>query len=576
MVLWCKRGGAAMAAFAMVAVLTTGCGPRSGGGTAAGSADEVRPAARSALSGYLAGRLAQGVGDSRSAADYYAQALKHDPDNTELLQRTFSLMAAEGRLDVAQPLAERVLAFDADQPLPLVVAGLGAAQAGRWAEAEAKFAQLPKRGINAILGPLMVAWAKVGAGDQGAPLALEALAKTKGLEPLAAFHGALIADIGGRVQVAEDGYRTALSTQLSVRGIEAAGSWYQRTGRLDEAAKLYSRYQGDHPDSMLFDAKRLLSQGGGIAPVVPDARAGLAEALFDIASLMRQGNASDVAMLYARLALWMRPDLPLAQTTVADILVGQGRLAEANRQYLSVPKGHPAFTYGRLRVAINLDELNDTEGALSALDELARERADSLEALVTKGDILRRRKRFAEAATAYDQAVGRAGVLQSHHWALLYSRAICYERSKQWPKAEADFQEALRLKPDQADVLNYLGYSWVDMGMHLDVARKMLEKAVELRPRDGAIVDSMGWALYRLGDYHGAVRYLERAAELKPEDPTINDHLGDAYWQVGRVEEAMFQWLRANSLEPEPEQIESLKDKIRTGQVPAKPVVRQQ
>ena len=157
------------------------------------------------------------------------------------------------------------------------------------------------------------------------------------------------------------------------------------------------------------------------------------------------------------------------------------------------------------------------------------------------------------------------------YWPLLYSRGICLERIKQWPRAEADFKLALRLKPDQPDVLNYLGYTWVDAGVNLEAGRAMLERAVSLRPRDGAIVDSLGWALYRLGDYSGAVQHLERAVELKADDPTINDHLGDAYWQVGRVAEAVFQWRRAQAMNPEPEQIEPLKEKLRTGQVPSVP-----
>jgi tetratricopeptide (TPR) repeat protein len=570
---WSKRVGGGAAALAIVAVVAAGCSQsRQKTDPDARLAAETAAEGRSALAGYLAGRLAQGTGDSRTAADYYASALKFDPENGELLQRTFSLMAAEGRMDVAAPLAERVLAFDADSPLPLLVAGLNDARAGHWAKAEERFSQLPRRGVHGILAPLMLAWSRAAQDRADADAALDPLGQTKGLELLRAFHTALIADLGGRVQAAEDGYRTALSAQLSVRGIESAGSWYQRSGRMADAASLYGRYQADHPDSMLFDGKRLLSQGGAIPRAVPDARSGLAEALFDIASLMRQGNAGEMAMLYARLALWMRQDMPLAQTTVADLLTAQNRLDEANGHYLALDPALPSHAYGRLRAAINLDEMQQTAAALAQLDQLAKERPDSLEALVTKGDILRRRKRFAEAAAAYDAAIGRAGTPEPHHWALLYSRAICLERSRQWPRAEADFLEALRLKPDQADVLNYLGYSWVDMGLHLEKARKMLEKAVELRPKDGAIVDSMGWALYRLGDYHGAVRYLERAAELKPEDPTINDHLGDAYWQVGRVEEAMFQWLRANALDPEPEQVEPLKLKIRTGQVPAKPL----
>ena len=128
---------------------------------------------------------------------------------------------------------------------------------------------------------------------------------------------------------------------------------------------------------------------------------------------------------------------------------------------------------------------------------------------------------------------------------MFYFRGICYERSKQWPQAEADLKKALQLYPDQPLVLNYLGYSWIDQGVNLDEGMNMIRRAVEQRPDDGYIVNSLGWANFRIGNYDEAVKELERAVELKPDDPTINDHLGDAYWRVGRVLEARFQWSHA-------------------------------
>jgi Flp pilus assembly protein TadD len=145
--------------------------------------------------------------------------------------------------------------------------------------------------------------------------------------------------------------------------------------------------------------------------------------------------------------------------------------------------------------------------------------------------VLRNKKRFVEAAAAYDEAIGRAAAQGlTDRWTLFYDRGVSYERSGDWTKAEADLEHALELKPDQATILNYLGYSWIDRGEKLDQGMKMIEKAVDLRPEDGYIVDSLGWAHYRTGDYAGAVQYLERAVELVPDDSTINDHLGDAYW----------------------------------------------
>lgn len=568
---WWKRTGRHAAVLALGSVLLAACTPQPGGGQQQ-AAKDGGPVGRSALGAFLAGRLAQSQGDTRWAAEYYTAALKYDPDNAELLQRAFTLLVAEGRMDEAAPMADRLLAFDSDAPVPLLVAGLREARDGRFAQADARFAALPKRGVFGFLSPLLSAWAKAGQNQPDQALeALSPLAAVQGLAPMHAFHAALIDDLAGRNDAASAAYDKALDGAISIRSVEAAGAFHQRAGRQDKARAIYARYQEQHPDSLLFDGDRLLKSGERLARPVADARAGMAEALFDMASLMRQGNALETAMLFSRLTLSLQPDFALAQMNVADILSSQGRFAEANTIYRGIPAGTPVGEFGRLRIAMNMEEMGETEAALKELDELARQMPGSIDPLVTKGDVLRRKQRFAEAAQAYDGAIRRVGTLDPHHWPLVYSRGISYERSNQWPKAEADFLKALELKPDQPDVLNYLGYSWIDKHMRLGEARAMIEKAVSLRPRDGAIIDSLGWALYRMGEYDHAVKVLERAIELKPEDPTINDHLGDAYFQVGRFEEANFQWKRALSLNPEPEQLEPLQEKIRSGTLPAKP-----
>ena len=126
-------------------------------------------------------------------------------------------------------------------------------------------------------------------------------------------------------------------------------------------------------------------------------------------------------------------------------------------------------------------------------------------------------------------------------------------------------KKALELSPEQPHVLNYLGYSWIDQGLHLDEGMKMLKRATELRPDDGAITDSVGWAFYRLGQYDKAVEWLERASEQKGDDATIIEHLGDAYWHVGRKREARFQWERALNQKPDKDRLPVIKDKLANG-----------
>ena len=156
----------------------------------------------------------------------------------------------------------------------------------------------------------------------------------------------------------------------------------------------------------------------------------------------------------------------------------------------------------------------------------------------------------------------------SANWNIFYQRGIAYERLKEWPKAEPNFRKALELLPDQPQVLNYLGYSWVDMNMNLKEGLAMIQKAVDLRPSDGYIVDSLGWAYFRLGRFDDAVREMERAVSLKPEDPVLNDHLGDAYWRVGRKLEATFQWNQARDLKPDPDVLAAVQQKLLKGLPP--------
>ncbi|HEV7417043.1 MAG TPA: tetratricopeptide repeat protein, partial [Tianweitania sediminis] len=172
---------------------------------------------------------------------------------------------------------------------------------------------------------------------------------------------------------------------------------------------------------------------------------------------------------------------------------------------------------------------------------------------------------YRAAAEVYDEAVAALPAPDRSNWNIFYQRGIAYERLKQWDKAEPNFRKALELFPDQPQVLNYLGYSWVDMNMNLEEGLEMIKRAVELRPSDGYIVDSLGWAYYRLGRYEDAVTELERAVSLKPDDPVLNDHLGDAYWRVGRKLEATFQWSHAIDREPTEADLPKIREKLAKG-----------
>ena len=144
-------------------------------------------------------------------------------------------------------------------------------------------------------------------------------------------------------------------------------------------------------------------------------------------------------------------------------------------------------------------------------------------------------------------------------------RCRAEQESDNWPAAETDLKQALKLSPDEPQVLNFLGYSWVDKKVNIKEALAMLEKARALSPEDGYIIDSVGWAYYRLGRYADAAKALEAAVALIPGDPTINDHLGDAYWRIGKKLDARFQWSHALAFGAEDGEKAKIEKKLQVG-----------
>ena len=278
----------------------------------------------------------------------------------------------------------------------------------------------------------------------------------------------------------------------------------------------------------------------------------------------RQGDELP-ALVYLRLSLYLRPSSDLTAVTLGSLFEQLKQADQVIAAYQLVPASSPLKKSADIQIALELNSMGKSDEAMKRLRQIVAAQPHDVEALSALAELQRSAKKYVDAAATYDEAIAAIGIPQRENWTLFYFRGICYERSKQWPKAEADFKKALELYPDQPLVLNYLGYSWVDQGLNLDEAFKMLRRAVELRPDDGYIIDSLGWAHFKLGQYAEATETLEKAISLKPADPVLNDHLGDAYWRVNRRIEARFQWNHARDMGPDPEDLPEILKKIQTG-----------
>lgn len=507
----------------------------------------------------LTGRFAAKQGDLDTAARAYQRALGGDMDNEELRVQAFVTSLLAGR-----PEAERLAALlGRNQAAQLVLAGRDA-KAGNWSQAEARFSAMPREGVSDMLRPLLIAWTQLGRGQPDAALAtMQPLVDSQRFRAVYAMHAALMADMSDRKVHAARLYRTAeteLAGSTHIQLTRDLASWKARQGE-KEAAEAMLRAMAEGNDDLSVALPALIADMA--APQARSATDGLAETYVAFATLMRGPETAEFAMILTRLALQLRPDMAVARLLAAEI-ASAGKRPESGLELLAeVRSDDPLYPMVQMRRARLLQRMERTDEALALLDDLARAHPKQPEPWGLKGDVLRVSRRFPEAVVAYDKAIALLGPDDPAHWALYYDRGIALERSKQWDKAEADFLKALALKPDQPYVLNYLAYSWTERDKNLTQAREMIEKAVKQRPNDGAMIDSLGWVMLRMGDVPKAVQLLERASELEAGDATVVGHLGDAYWAGNRKLEAVFQWRRALNLKPDPEEKARIEGRLR-------------
>jgi tetratricopeptide (TPR) repeat protein len=531
-------------------------------------ADKVAIARTSPAGNYLAGRLANANRDMEAAALYYRAALRADPTNEDLLERTFVSVLAKGSIDEAVPLAERLIRADRSQRVATLAIATRAMKHGQYKRARQQLSQSIRGPVADLTATLMYAWALAGSGQTAA--AVSSIDHLRGPDWYVVFkdlHAGLIYDLGGNKAQAEKRFSRAYKLDpTSIRTIDAYARFLSRNGKQEEAKKVYDDFAKILPHHPLVDlALDDLKNGKKLAPMVKSAAAGAAEVLFGLGTALGRQGGEDIGLVYLQLSIYLEPNHPLSLLSLADIYETIKKPELAVEIYDRIPANAPLKRNAEIQRSLDLEVLERRDEATKGLNDVIAKNPDDLEAITALGNIYRSRKEYKEAAEVYSKAIAKIKEPTKQNWSLFYFRGISYERSKEWPKAEADLQKSLELYPDQPQVLNYLGYSWVDQGINLDKGIKMIRRAVELKPNDGYIVDSLGWAQYRLGNYQEASDALERAIELKPEDPVINDHLGDTYWKVGRELEAHFQWRHARDNKPEPEDLARIEDKLKNG-----------
>jgi len=528
--------------------------------------------ARTFSGAFLAAAAARNDNDFAIAARYYDEALRFDPENEGLKQELMVALLTDGQFDTALIHArELTSSLDAERVARLIV-GVEEVRSGEYGQAQATLLITNQNDLERLLAGIMRAWAGAGLGNtQGAIDSVVNLSGPDWFGIFQNYHSALMAQAAGDIEQAkvlfQDGLNDTAGSGAApltfLRMIRAYAAMLQSEGELSEAQAVLERGLTVAPTNPLLlaaSASIAVDEPMDVAPYDP--AKGVAEILLNLGSAINRDGAESFAALYLEMARASWPEEPQVLFELGSTAERLDQVEKAITYYEQVDAKSPLHRVAALQQGLALSDLDRNDEAKVTLRALIDESPSDFRGYMALGGVHSFLREWEDASAVYTDALNNIEADDPRFWTVHYRLAISYERQKEWEKAEPAFLKALELSPDQPDVLNYLGYSWIDMNMNLERGLGMIETAVRQRPRDGYIVDSLGWAHYRLGNFDEAVAELERATDLRPRDPTINDHLGDAYWRVGRKLEAVHQWSRVLDMESDDVDFDLVRAKV--------------
>ncbi len=514
---------------------------------------------------FLSSRFARQSGDIDQAADFLNRTVGNNPKNAAMLSQLLALQISVGDMKAALATAERLRKLKSADPLSGLLLTIEKVHGGQFDEAYKTLSESFDGSGGQLWLPLVEGWIEAGAKKPAQAMSLEEMPIAVGrTAAIISYHLALINEYNGFHDAAALAFAEAAADQAATS---------QRV--IQHLKKFLAAHPGKYnkKETSPVDLETIIAEYSELfseeLPPLESAVAtpadGIAEILYTMGVVMQMAGITQDATAYLQMAHYLRPDFYSATYSLAELLADGKSYVRADALLKSIPKNSRYSLKAELKRGSFLNRAGRHQEAVSLFNQLVVAYPTAAEPWIAKGDSLRARKLFTEAAEAYSEAIALSGVASGKDWPVFYARGACYERLGKWNQAREDLKKALELNPNQPDVLNYLAYGMIIRGEDLLAASEMLEKAIAQKPDDPQIVDSMGWALHLLGQYDAALNHLERAVEMLPNDATVNDHLGDNYWRLGRKKEAVFQWKKALSYRPDEAELKKINAKLSSG-----------
>ena len=442
----------------------------------------------SVLGNYLAGRVAKDDRDNDNAALFFRRALENDPENDLLLQHSLSLDISAGNWGQLYETAQKVLAKNKKHHIARLVVGVEDFRNGKYQQARKQFSKAGRSPLSVLVSVLSQAWVYKAEGlTELSYKKLSELDKQSWARFYQLYHKALIADLSGSRKTATRLYKTLFSQEQRTLRLALAYAHHEMARKRWNKANLIMQQHLDSAPahSLSVDLLERIEGRAKTQFFVADPAEGLAEVFFGIGDALTSEGGVDIGTIYLQLALRLKPEFPIAQMTLAEVYEDAKQYNLSNQSYGMIGEDSPLWSSVVIRKAFNLNAAKRVDEAKELLDYLLKQEPTNIAALEAQGNIMRSHKNFKEAVRYLSLAIKHIDKPEQADWKYFYSRGVSYERLGNWKSSEKDLLKALKLNPNQPLVLNYLGYSWVDKGMHLKQAMGYIRRAVQEKPDDG-------------------------------------------------------------------------------------------
>ena len=521
---------------------------------------------------YIAGQFAEKEGDFRNASYYYIDLISRGETESEIIKRSIIYSALSGNFDVATAISRKIDDLELNYPIANLIIFAEAIKNKENDKIVEEF-ERHKNFFPAIFRNVAEFWILIIKNEKDKAFKLlNSLSINNEAQMQIINYNQLLAYIyfNEYEQAKTLNENLDFSDFLFDSDSALALLEYFRKDKESKVFKSILNKVRSASDNSYYILALMddLSSGEEINSIRINPYKQIAEVFFRWSqSVQLQGKNGINKPFYLSLANYADPTSSFLKFKTATVLSDTENYRLSKEILDSFSKEDVFYMDSIVERTYAIEKQDNDESALEYIEKFISNGFKNARLLKTYGSLQRSQRLYKESIKSYTGAIEAAKreKYTESVWPILFLRGISFERSKNWDLAEADFISALELSPDQPQVLNYMGYSLLERKEKLDQAMRMILLAAEKAPDSYHIIDSLGWAYYRTGDFEQALLYLERAMELESTDPIVNDHLGDVLWMLGRKREAKFQWKKSLSFKPEPVDQKNTEDKLAFG-----------